>query len=750
MFADIIVDISHEKLDRVFAYRIPEDLLDSIKVGNMVDIPFGNGNRITTGYIVDIKEKVDFDESRIKDILGITRKTMPIESKLINIAWFIRNTYGSTMNQALKTVIPVKYQVNQKIDKTLILAIDKEKVEEYRNIYTKKRAVAKLRLLNALDKEKEIDAARAVKELKVSLELIKTFEADDIIKIKSKILYRNPITSDNINVSNVELNENQRNISRSIKNSFLEENITDRIHLIHGVTGSGKTEVYLDVIEEVIKSGKQVIVLIPEIALTYQTVLRFYSRFGDKVSIINSRMSAGERYDQFERAKNGDVDIMIGPRSAIFTPFDRLGLIIIDEEHEASYKSEQVPKYHARETAIYRAMMESATVVMGSATPSVDSYYRAKKGEYKLHEMFERAGNANMPQVHIVDLREELEKGNRGIFSDKLDELIKDRLKKKEQIMLFINRRGFGGFVSCRKCGNALKCPHCDVGLTYHKTGDSLKCHYCGYEIIKPKLCPKCGSKHIAAFGTGTQKVEDLVMKQYPTAKVMRMDMDTTSTKNAHQSILQAFHNKEADILVGTQMIVKGHDFPNVTLVGVIAADLSLYGSDYRASERTFQLLTQAAGRAGRGEKAGEVVIQTYNPENYAVVEAANQDYERFYNQEMMYRQLMEYPPAGYIMAILMMSESYTSVDEGSLVMKELMESHKKDINFCYDDVKIIGPADASVSKINDMYRKIIYVKSVNDKSIVQLKNSLEEDIKSHEKLKKINIQFDFNPMNSY
>ena len=750
MFADIIVDITHEKLDRVFAYRIPEALKDDVMVGSMVDIPFGNGNRVTTGYVVDIKETVDFDETRIKDIIGLTKKTIPIHSTLINIAWFIRNTYGSTMNQALKTVIPVKYEVNQKVNKTLKLIIAAQKVQEYVVLFEKKRAVSKLRLLNELNKCKSLDYTKATKELKISSDVIKSFLEEKIIEIESEVNYRNPIDPEDIYSKKVILNPEQQRISDEIKASFDKESLSDRIHLIHGVTGSGKTEVYLDIIEEVVERGKQVIVLIPEIALTYQTVQRFYGRFKNRVSIINSRMSQGERYDQFTRAKNGEIDIMIGPRSAIFTPFENLGLIVIDEEHEATYKSEQIPKYHARETAIYRAKLSKATVVMGSATPSVESYNKATEGIYKLHELKMRAANAKMATVHVVDLRDELAKGNRGIFSDKLNELILDRLEKKEQIMLFINRRGYGGFVSCRKCGEAMKCPHCDVGLTYHKSGDSLKCHYCGYEVMKPKNCPKCGSKHIAAFGTGTQKVEDLVKKAYPKARVMRMDMDTTAKKNAHQSILSAFANKEADILVGTQMIVKGHDFPNVTLVGVIAADLSLYGSDYRASERTFQLLTQACGRAGRGEKEGEVVIQTYNPENYAITASANQNYEEFYGQEMLYRKLMDYPPSGHIMAVVIMHENYDLAKNASEKMKEFIENHKKDINFCYDGLNIIGPTDAGISKVNDVYRRVIYIKSPKEKDVIDIKNQLEKDIQNNELMKKMRIHFDLNPMNSY
>jgi len=749
MFADIIVDISHEKLDRVFAYRIPEGMLDSVQIGSMVDIPFGNGNRVTTGYVVDIKETVDFDESRIKDIIGLTSKTIPINSTLINMAWFIRNTYGSTMNQALKTVIPVKYQVNQKLDRKIKLIADEITVNEKLEVYGKKRAVAKIRLLETVASVNEIDYTYAMKVLKISSDVIKSLEKEQIIKVEENIAYRNPINIKQKDLGQaIELNEKQREIADKIKNSL--GGASKNVHLIHGVTGSGKTEVYLDVIDEVIKKGQQVIVLIPEIALTYQTVKRFYNRFGDTVSIINSRMSAGERYDQFERAKKGLVNIMIGPRSAIFTPFSNLGLIIIDEEHEASYKSEQIPKYHARETAIYRASLSNATVVLGSATPSVESYFKALSGEFVLHELEYRAKSSKMATVHIVDLREELEKGNRGIFSDKLNELILDRLSKKEQIMLFINRRGYGGFVSCRKCGEAMKCPHCDVGLTFHKADDSLKCHYCGYTIKKPEKCPKCSSKYIAAFGTGTQKVEDFVKKQYPMAKVLRMDMDTTSKKNAHQDILESFADMEADILVGTQMIVKGHDFPNVTLVGVIAADLSLYGNDYRASERTFQLLTQAVGRAGRGEKDGEAVVQTYSPDNYAIVSSANQNYKEFYEQEIMYRKLMDYPPAGNIMAILITDENQEILDNASNKLKEIIEKQQKNTNLCYNDMKCIGPVDASVAKINDLYRKVIYIKSSNENKIIDIKNYLEDVIKLDEELKNVAVQFDFNPMNGY
>ena len=498
----------------------------------------------------------------------------------------------------------------------------------------------------------------------------------------------------------------------------------------------------MEIIEQVVKSGKQAIVLIPEIALTFQTVLRFYNHFGDRVSILNSRMSAGERSDQFERAKSGLLDVMIGPRSALFTPFPDLGVIIIDEEHEAAYKSETVPRYHARETAIARAQMCSARVVLGSATPSVESYDRAKQGEYRLFEMKERVSARPLPSVYTVDLREELKNGNRSIFSDKLRELITDRLEKKEQIMLFINRRGVAGFVSCRSCGEVIKCPHCDVSLNLHNNG-KLVCHYCGYEQPKIRVCPECGSGFIGEFKAGTQQIEEMVRRRFPQAKVLRMDMDTTKKKDAHTKILSAFANEEADVLVGTQMIVKGHDFPNVTLVGVLAADMSLYTDDYRSGERTFQLLTQAAGRAGRGMREGEVVIQTYSPEHYAIKAAAAQDYKAFYEQEIRYRELLGYPPAEELMAVLAAGEDERLLETGCKYLKEYVLRIKGKA-----PLEVIGPASPGVDKIKDIYRRVIYIKAPEYRTLIRVKDLMEQYIEINSGFAKLRIQFDFNPMN--
>ena len=432
--------------------------------------------------------------------------------------------------------------------------------------------------------------------------------------------------------------------------------------------------------------------------------------------------------------------------SALFTPFPNLGVIIIDEEHEAAYKSETVPRYHARETAIARAQMCGARVVLGSATPSVESYDRAKQGQYRLFEMKERVSARPLPSVYTVDLREELRNGNRSIFSDKLRELITDRLEKKEQIMLFINRRGVAGFVSCRSCGEVIKCPHCDVSLNLHNNG-KLVCHYCGYEQPMVKECPSCGSPYIGGFKAGTQKIEEMVKRQFPTARVLRMDLDTTRKKGGYEEILSAFANGEADILIGTQMIVKGHDFPNVTLVGVLAADLSLHISDYRAAERTFQLLTQAAGRAGRGHRQGEVVIQTYQPEHYSVVTAAEQDYEAFFEQEIFLREMMHYPPKWHMLVIHAAGAQEMLVKQAQDVLKYKILTQSDDEK---SSLQVIGPADAAVSKINDIYRKMLYAKAADYQKLVSIKNMLEEYIRIDPAFRNVNIQFDFDPMNGF
>lgn len=741
MYADVIIDISHEKLDKVFQYRIPEELLERLVIGMQVQVPFGGGNVLRTGYVVDITSRADYDESRIKDIVRIVEQSVPIESQLIALAAWMRRNYGGTMNQALKTVIPVKHKERLQKKRTVMLALtDAAEAKNLLAEFTRKHRTARARLLAALLENPCIAYEVVTHKLNITAAVLRAMEEQGIIRIVSEERYRNPVAHLTQRGYDIVLSEEQQAVVDAIDADFQMGQYGG--YLLQGVTGSGKTEVYMELIDRAAKRGRPSIVLIPEIALTFQTVMRFYNRFGDRVSILHSRLSSGERYDQFLRAKNGELDVMIGPRSALFTPFSKLGYIIIDEEHESSYKSETVPRYHARETAMERARMAGASVILGSATPSLESRYRAQKGTLRLFYLSNRAkSESRLPTCHVADLREELKSGNRSILSRKLQELMEERLGRHEQIMLFLNRRGMAGFVSCRECGEAVLCPHCDVSLSLHE-GGRLKCHYCGYEIPQVLRCPSCGSKYIGAFRAGTQKIEQIVRKRFPDARLLRMDYDTTRAKDSYEKILSAFANEEADILIGTQMIVKGHDFPKVTLVGILAADLSLHAGDYRAAERTFQLLTQAAGRAGRGERPGEVVIQTYQPTHYAVLAAKDQDYERFYEQELAYRELMCYPPVWNLLLIAVASPREAEAGECSRRLGGWLRENC--LGLC-----MIGPTEAAVAKVNDIYRWVIYVKSEDYEELVCVKDSLEE-VLSGSRFQQTTVQFDFNPINLY
>lgn len=664
-YASIIIDISHENVDRVFQYRIPPQLLGEIQVGMQVCVPFGSGNRTRTGYVVDISEKAEYDVTKMKSIAGIVAGSVTADSRIISLAWWMKERYGSTMNQALKTVLPVKRKV----------------------------------------KARNRQVVRSMVDVQIK---------------EAEIL----------------LNEEQRQIAEDFCSRY---DRGDRApSLIYGITGSGKTEVYMEMISHVLKQGRQVIVLIPEISLTYQTVMRFYRRFGSCISVMHSRLSAGERWDQYERARQGETQVMIGARSALFTDFPDLGLIIMDEEHEGAYKSESTPRYHAREVAEKLAGMRDAAFVMGSATPSLEAYTRAREGIYRLYTLKNRAGEGSvLAAAEVVDLRKEMEAGNKSIFSRRLQELIRERLEKKEQVMLFMNRRGYSSFVSCRSCGEAVKCPHCDVTLTLHNK-TRLVCHYCGYTVPLPKKCPSCGSPYLAGFGTGTQKIEELTKAMFPQARVLRMDLDTTSKKGGHQEILSAFAKGEADILIGTQMIVKGHDFPGVTLVGILAADASLYAPDYRSGERTFQLLVQAAGRAGRGKKPGTAVIQTYTPDHYVVKASAVQDYLEFYRQEMGYRKLMKYPPAAHMLSIQIGGKE----EELTAHMTEAVaEAVGRRFG---QQAELIGPVFAPVYKVNDIYRKILYIKQENYDILIRIQKYVQNRWDETEICRKLTIQYDF------
>lgn len=741
LYANIIIDISHEKLDKTFQYAVPERLREQLRIGMQVLVPFGNGGRKIRGFVVELTEQAEYDPLKIKEILSINKNGMQIESQLIALAAWMRKNFGGTMNHALKTVIPIKQKAAEKEKKIIHLLLEEPAAKEQLAEYERKHSTARFRLLAALIEHPQIDYEVLTHKLNITASVIRALEEQCILRVERVRNYRNPVKHLEQKEYLLTLNQmQQRAVDTILENASGQH---PKPCLIHGVTGSGKTEVYMELIADAIAKGKQAIVLIPEIALTYQTVMRFYNRFGDRVSILNSKMSPGERYDQFDRAKKGEIDVMIGPRSALFTPFSNLGYIIIDEEHESTYKSETLPRYHARETAIERAGMAGAAVVLGSATPAIESYYKAKTGEYLLIEMQKRVAEKELPTCSVIDLRQELKEHNYSILSRKLQELMEDRLKKGEQMMLFLNRRGMSGFISCRACGHVIKCPHCDVSLSAHNNG-RLICHYCGYESVMVKSCPECGSPYISGFKAGTQKIEQLVQKQFPSARILRMDMDTTRNKEGHEKILSSFANHEADILIGTQMIVKGHDFPNVTLVGVLAADLSLYVGDYRAAERTFQLLTQAAGRAGRGEKAGEVVIQTYNPEHYSIVTAARQDYKEFYEQEMLYREMLRYPPVWNMMVVLIAA----GAEQLSIELAEQL--FQRITSMQMEKLQIIGPTEPAVAKVNDIYKRVIYLKHAEYAALVRIKDTIESDMEGNPAYREVMVQFDFNPMNGF
>ena len=739
MYANIIIDITHEKLDKIFQYAVPSRLEGTLAAGCEVEVPFGKGNRLTRGYVIGFAEQCDYDPAKIKEIQDISQKGIAIEGKLVALAAWMKDHYGGTMIQALKMVLPIRQQEKEKVKKKLRLLLDESEGREKLEYYLHKNQRARARLLAALLDDPVLDYELVTKKLNIPLSVVRALEEQGVAALESERVYRNPVKHREEAPKPITFTQEQQ----YAVDRFWEDYEKGRYgtYLIHGVTGSGKTEVYIEMIRRVVLRGRQAIVLIPEIALTFQTVMRFYRCFGDRVSIMHSRLSAGERYDQMMRAREGNIDVMIGPRSALFTPFPNLGLVVIDEEHENTYKSEQVPRFHARETAIARAEMEQASVVLGSATPSLEAMYRARAGSYRLLELKNRSGQQELAQVHTVDLRKELKDGNRSILSIRLQELMEDRLEKKEQIMLFLNRRGYAGFVSCRECGYVAKCPHCDVSLSSHRN-KKLVCHYCGYEEEKNDACPECGSRHIGEFRAGTQQIEDIVKARFPEARVLRMDMDTTREKDGHEKILAAFANEEADVLVGTQMIVKGHDFPNVTLVGILAADMSLYADDYRAGERTFQLLAQAAGRAGRGQKKGEAVIQTYSPEHYAIVTAAAQDYGAFYEEEIRYRELMGYPPVENLLAVLVSCRDEALLETGCRYLREYALRVKG-----REQVELIGPASPGIGKINDIYRKVLYLKTKRYDTLVTMKNRLEQYIEVNAGFNTMRIQFDFNPM---
>lgn len=745
-YADVIIDISHEKVDRPFQYRIPEHMRETLEAGSCVMVPFGRGNTLRRGYVTDITDRCAYDPQKIKELHSIVTDGVGVEDRQIRLARWIRRSYGGTMIQALKTVLPARRTVKKVEHKKVRLAVTREAGISLLGECRRKKQKARARLLEELLREQELPYELVTGKLMVSPSVIRALEEQGTVQVEVAQAFRNPVKQQARDEEAKSLSSEQQEAVDRVMADYDSGN--PGTYLLQGITGSGKTEVYIRLAQETVRRGRQVIVLIPEIALTYQTLMRFYRRFGDRVSVLNSTLSAGERYDQCERARCGEIDVIIGPRSALFVPFPQVGLILMDEEHEASYKSESTPKYHARETAVYLASLHGASVVLGSATPSMEAAYRARAGIYRQLFLTKRLTGGSLPRVYTVDLREELRRGNRSIFSGKLQQLLEQRLEKGQQSMLFINRRGYAGFVSCRACGQVMKCPHCDVSLSEHR-GGRLVCHYCGYETPGVRRCPSCGSPYISGFRAGTQQIEERLKERFPAMRILRMDADTTRTKDSHEQILAAFAAGEADVLVGTQMIVKGHDFPNVTLVGVLAADLSLSVGDYRAGERTFQLLTQAAGRAGRGSEPGEVVIQTYQPEHYAVTYAAAQDYQGFYQEEILYREMMGYPPVAHMLAVQIYA---ASEEQGGALARQLASQAGAFVDEsqpCGKRMMIVGPAPAGIGKVNDIYRFVFYVKDQSYDRLIAVKDGLEAWMGERQMPRQMSLQFDFDPMNT-
>ena len=721
LYANIILNNPSPEVDRIFDYEIPFELINAVMPGVRVKVPFGNKNFLTEGYCLDIKESTDVPEGKIKLVSKVMDNEPVISAEMIELAKWMKEEYFTTLSQCLKVMIPAGADLKNKELAVFINAGMDTVLREIKDTENKKSKQKQSLVLKYLLEKGEVSLSKLMKELNISRSPISTLEKNGLIKIDYR---RRQHEFKNTEIKTDE----QKPILNSEQKMAVEEILkgdSQKPYLIFGITGSGKTEVYISIIEELISKGKQAVVLVPEISLTPLIVGRFKNRFGERIGVTHSRMSSGERYEVWQKAKNGEISIVIGPRSAVFMPFKNLGAIIIDEEHESSYKSDSSPRYVTAEVAKKRCELNGAKLILGSATPLIESYYKAKKGEYNLICLTKRAGLGTLPRTEIVDMRKELAEGNRSIFSRRLFYAIKEKLDKKEQIMLFLNRRGYSTFVSCRKCGYVMTCSNCSVAYKYHYKGNFLMCHYCGKKINVPTVCPKCGSKYIKYFGTGTQKIEEEVRRYFPAARVLRMDFDTVAKKGSHEKILSAFAKREADILIGTQMIAKGHDFENVSLVGIMAADVSLNTGDYRGSEVTFELITQAAGRAGRGKNKGDVVIQTYQPENYAVKCAAEQNYEQFFKKECDVRKTMDYPPFSEVFTAVFVGKDENKISERITAFADILRK-KRENEEIYKEIGIIGPSEAAVYKIKNEYRMTLIIKS---ESREKIRNFIKEGI---------------------
>ena len=724
MYAEVLVQYGSKSLDKTFTYKIPDSLIDKVKIGMKVSIPFGRQN--INGFVTNIKCSSDLTD--LKEITGIINENFVLNKELMELGHFIKSKTLCSLITAYQTMLPSSLKVNKsKEDYTLYdiyvkLTDNNELIDDY--IKSHSRAHSQLEIIESL-KNKTI-----LKKEYNSSTIKKLIDEGIVLEEKHA---RTRINPEKKNKKEVILNEEQKNASTEIK-SHLNEYIT---YLLYGVTGSGKTEVYMDVCDEVIKSDKKVIMLVPEITLTHQMIQRFYDRFGDDVAIIHSSLSDGEKYDETMKIINNKVHVVVGTRSAIFSPVENLGLVIIDEEHSQTYKQDNNPRYHALDIAKWRCEYNKCPLILGSATPSLESFARASKGVYKLLELNHRNGNSVLPNVSIIDMREEYKKGN-SIISTELGIKIDECLRNKEQVMLFINRRGYSTVINCSSCGYTYKCPHCDITLTYHKTNNKLVCHYCGYTTFKSDICPECKERAIRNFGLGTEQVESFIKEAFPSARVVRMDIDTTSKKGSTDLIIKGIENHDYDIVIGTQMISKGLDFPNVTLVGVINADESLNIPDFRSGENTFSLISQVSGRAGRGEKQGSVILQTYNPDNETLKYVKTNDYYGNYLNEMKIRKLLKYPPYYFITSVKIKSKNYELLKNEVNKIASFIRNGIEETSIC------LGPTTCPVFKINNVFRFQIIIKYKFDKHLEKTLKDLDEEYALN---KDIQLEIDVDPI---
>ena len=723
MYVSVLTQIGAKAVDQTFFYHVPKLLENNIKIGVRVRIPFGN--MVLDGFVLGISDNSSYNNSKIKDIINVIDKEPVLNKEMLLLGKYMSDNLLASLSSCYQVMLPkalkaeVKSNIKIKYDRYLHRIKSIEEIDRYIDNCKYESQV------NLLCKLKEGDIL--ITKMSSSINTIIKYGFASIIYEECKRYRYDGIS----NYKRVNLTDKQRLVSDTIISSFGKSDT----FLLYGVTGSGKTEVYMDVIEKAINNGKSAIMLVPEIGLTPQIVGKFISRFGNVISVLHSKLSDSERYDEYRKITNGESKIVIGTRSAIFVPFNNIGVIIIDEEHTSSYKQDNNPRYSAINVAEWRSKYHNCPLVLGSATPSLESFAKAGNHVYKLLSLTERAGGSVLPNVNIVDMKEEVKKGN-FILSDMLKNKIGEVLDRGEQAIILLNRRGYSSTISCKECGYVYKCPNCDITYTYHKSSNNLKCHYCGYSMVLPNKCSICGSDNLKDYGLGTEKLEETLNSLYK-ARIVRMDVDTTSKKGQHQKIIDDFGEHKYDILIGTQMIAKGLDFPLVTLVGVVSIDSSLTSPDYRASENTFQLLSQVSGRAGRSESKGEVIIQTFNPDHYAITLAKNHDYIDFYKEEMKIRKMLKYSPYYYMVLVSITSKNY------ELGFKEANKIGSYIRNNISSDSIVLGPTMANMFKVNNIYHYQIIIKYRKDDSLMKvLKFIIDMQVKNN----KIDVSIDFNP----